>query len=72
MKSAEVGREKNPNQNKKNLCVCVCVVEGRGKAEGTRKRPAWDKCAGWESYGRVTIELVVKVMLHETICKDDS
>ena len=69
MKSAEVGREKKPNQNKKNLCVCV--VEGKGKAEGTRKRPTWDKCAGWESYGRVTIELVVKVMLHETICKDD-
>ena len=23
MKSAEVGREKNPNQNKKNLFVCV-------------------------------------------------
>ena len=69
MKSAEVGREKNPNQNKKNLCVCV--VEGRSKAEGARKRRNWDKCAGWESYGRVTIELVVKVMLHETICKDD-
>ena len=70
MKTAEVGREKNPNQNKKKP-VCVCVVEGRGKAEGARKRPTWDKCAGWESYGRVTIELVVKVMLHETICKDD-
>ena len=70
VKSAEVGGEKNPKQNKK-ACVCVCVVARRGKAEGTRKRPTWDKCAGWESYGRVTIELVVKVMLLETICKDD-
>ena len=70
MKSAEVGREKK-NKQKQKKPVCVCVVEGRGKAEGTRKRPTWDKCAGWESYGRVTIELVVKVMLHETICKDD-